>query len=87
MYCDGAYQRPPKPQPVWSSRWMLICLEDRLWVVGLWHSTRHVDQTSSRRDADASKQVDEPGIGAKGVPERLYFEVSETIEPLLVSLF
>jgi hypothetical protein len=46
-----------------------------------------VQQTSLRRDADASKQVGEPGIGAKGVPERLYFEVSETIEPLLVSLF
>jgi hypothetical protein len=62
-------------------------LEARLWIVGVWHSIRHVHQTSSRRDADASKQVGEPGIGAKGVPERLYFEVSETIEPLLVSLF
>ena len=61
--------------------------EARLWIVGVWHSIRHVHQTSSRRDADASKQVGEPGIGAKGVPERLYFEVSETIEPLLVSLF
>ena len=59
----------------------------RLWIVGVWNSIRHVHQTSSRRDADASKQVGEPGIGAKGVPERLYFEVSETIEPLLVSLF
>jgi len=62
-------------------------LEARLWIVGVWNSIRHVHQTSSRRDADASKQVGEPGIGAKGVPERLYFEVSETIEPLLVSLF
>jgi hypothetical protein len=61
--------------------------EARLWIVGVWHSISHVHQTSSRRDADASKQVGEPGIGAKGVPERLYFEVSETIEPLLVSLF
>ena len=54
---------------------------------GVWHSIGHANQTSLRRDADASKQVGEPGIGAKGVPERLYFEVSETIEPLLVSLF
>jgi hypothetical protein len=46
-----------------------------------------VDQISLRRDADTSKQVGEPGIGAKGVPEGLHFEVSETIEPLLVSLF
>src|SRR5882757_480890 len=62
-------------------------LQARLWIVGVWHSLRHVHQTSSRRDADASKQVGEPGIGANGVPERVYFEVSETIEPLLVSLF
>jgi hypothetical protein len=54
---------------------------------GVWHSIDHAHQTSLRRDADASKQVGEPGIGAKGVPERLYFEVRETIEPLLVSLF
>lgn len=54
---------------------------------GVWHSIGQFHQTSLRRDADASKQVGEPGIGAKGVPERLYFEVSETIEPLLVSLF
>ena len=40
-----------------------------------------------RRDADASKQTGETGIGAKRVPERLYFEVSETIESLLASLF
>jgi hypothetical protein len=46
-----------------------------------------VDQISLRRDADTSKQVSEPGIGAKGVPERIYFEVSETIVPLLISLF
>ena len=46
-----------------------------------------VDQISLQRDADTSKQVGEPGIGAKGVPERLCFEVSETIEPLIVSLF
>ena len=46
-----------------------------------------VDQISLRRDADTSKKVDEPGIGAEAVPERLDFEVSETIEPLLVSLF
>jgi len=62
-------------------------LQARFWIVGVWHSIRHVHQTISWRDADASKQVGEPGIGAKGVPERLYFEVSETIEPLLVSLF
>jgi len=43
-------------------------------------------KTSLQRDADATKQVGEPGIGAKGIPEHLYFEVSETIEPLLVSL-
>ncbi len=61
--------------------------EVRLWIVGVWHSIRHVHQTSSQRDADSSKQVGKPGIGAKGVPERLYFEVSETIEPLLASLF
>ena len=39
------------------------------------------------RDTDASKQVGKTAIGAKRVPERLYFEVSETIEPFLVSLF
>jgi len=61
--------------------------EGRLIKRGVWYSIEHVHQTSLRRDADASKQVGEPGIGAKGVPERLYFEVSETIEPLLVSLF
>ena len=42
---------------------------------------------SLRRNANTSKPVSEPEIGAKGVPERIYFEVSETIEPLLVSLF
>jgi hypothetical protein len=46
-----------------------------------------VDQIDLQWDADTSKQVGEPGIGAKGVPEGLYFEVSETIEPFLVSLF
>ena len=34
-----------------------------------------------------SKKVGEPGIGAKVVPERLDFEVSDAIEPLLTSLF
>jgi hypothetical protein len=62
-------------------------LEARFWIVGVWHSISHVHQTSLRGDADASKQVGEPGIGAKGVPERLYFKVSETIQPLLVSPF
>jgi hypothetical protein len=59
-----------------------------VYMQGVWYAiVGHVHQTSLRRDADASKQVGEPGIGAKRVPERLYFEVSETIEPLLVSLF
>jgi hypothetical protein len=53
----------------------------------VWHSIGHVNETSLRRDADAAKQVGEPRIGTKGVSERLYFEVSETIEPFLVSLF
>ena len=51
------------------------------------HSINYVDQISLRRDADTSKKVDEPGIGAEAVPERLDFEVSDTIEPLLISLF
>ena len=42
---------------------------------------------SLRWDADTSKKVDEAGIGAKPVPERVDFEVSDTIEPLLISLF
>src|SRR6476646_4668875 len=39
-------------------------LQARFWIVGVWHSIRHVHQTISWRDADASKQVGEPGIGA-----------------------
>jgi hypothetical protein len=35
---------------------------------GVWHSIGHVHQTRLRRDADASEQVGEPGIGAKRVP-------------------
>jgi hypothetical protein len=50
-------------------------------------SDSHVRQTRLRRDADASKQVVEPRIGAKGVPEGLYFDVSEAIETLLAGLF
>ena len=46
-----------------------------------------VDQIDLQWDADTSKKVGEPGIGAKAVPERLYFEVRKTIEPLLTSLF
>jgi hypothetical protein len=41
---------------------------------------------SLRWDPDTSKKVDEPGIGAEPIPERLDFEVSDTIEPLLISL-
>jgi hypothetical protein len=39
------------------------------------------------RAAHTSKQVGEAGIGAKGIPEGLYFKVSEAIEPFLESLF
>src|SRR5262249_52219043 len=39
------------------------------------------------RNANPPKQVHETGVCAKGVPECLYFDVSETIEPLLVGLF
>ena len=42
--------------------------ESLLLVYGL-----PVAQISLRRDPNASKQVDEPRIGAKGAPERLYF--------------
>ena len=51
------------------------------------HSINYVDQISLRWDADTSKKVGEPVIGAKAVPERLDFEISDTIEPLLISLF
>ena len=44
-------------------------------------------QTTLQRDADAPKQVGEPGIRAKGITERLDFEISQAIEPLLVGLF
>lgn len=38
-------------------------------------------------DADPSKEICKAAIGAKRVPERLYFEVSKAIEPFLMSRF
>ena len=38
-------------------------------------------------DADPSKEICKAAIGAKRVPECLYFEVSKTIEPFLMSRF
>jgi len=38
-------------------------------------------------DADPSKEICKAAIGAKRIPERLQFEISKTIEALLVCRF
>jgi hypothetical protein len=90
--CNLGFEFPMGLRPTCRDESPFLAPIDSKWVMrdfrrSVMGSRVISHQTSLRRDADASKQVGEPGIGAKGVPERLYFEVSKTTEPLLASFF